>query len=94
MPLRWAVAGSAGLQVRRFDDDLAVYHEASASTHLLEQDLAAVFTVLANSPNRAFDEGELLTELGETAPDQAAARRLRDILDSLQASGLAESRAP
>jgi PqqD family protein of HPr-rel-A system len=91
---RWAVGTAALQHVRQFDDDVVVYHDPSASTHLLQDDLAAVFATLWADPGRSFSVVELLTELGEPTPDETRIRHVCDILDSLQASGLAESRAP
>jgi uncharacterized protein YfaQ (DUF2300 family) len=60
---------------------------------LLAQDVAWVFDALAAQPGTTFSTHELLTDLGELAPDEGQLQRLRDILTTLQQSGLAESRA-
>jgi PqqD family protein of HPr-rel-A system len=93
MAPRWAVSPSALAQVRCWGEETVVYHEPSAATHLLEQDVAAVFGVLSDDPAQSFSTSELLTELGALADDEVQHRHLRDILTTLQHSGLAESRA-
>jgi PqqD family protein of HPr-rel-A system len=92
--LRWRLEDSAGRHWRAWDDEVVVYHEPSAETHLLPGDAATVFLVLRDAGPDGLDEASLWRELGESEPADGQRRHLRDILGSLQASGLAECRAP
>jgi PqqD family protein of HPr-rel-A system len=94
---RWRLARAvtSGLW-REVGGEVAVYHPPSASTHLLEGASAAVFSVLANTAGESLSESAILAALDPGDSSAASAeemRRLRDILDSLQHSGLAECRA-
>ncbi len=92
--MRWCVDAAAGRHWRSWDDEVVVYHEPTASTLLLPADAAAVFLTLCEAGPAGLDEPALCDELGADAPDGAQRQHLRDILDSLQRSGLAECRAP
>lgn len=89
----WALTVAAAAHHRQWGEEAVVFNAATASTHLLEQDTALVFAALAGAQGAALDERQLLTALGEIDADAGQRQALRDILGSLQASGLAESRA-
>lgn len=91
---RWYVSQVSGRYWREWEGDVAVYQEATASTHLLEADLASVFLALCAAGTPGLDEAGLWREVDEAEPSEAQRKRMRDILDSLQTSGLAECRAP
>lgn len=92
--LRWRLDAAAGRHWRAWDDEVVVFHEPTAATHLLPADAATVFLTLRDAGQDGLDEASLWDQLGESAPADARKQHLRDILGSLQASGLAECRAP
>jgi PqqD family protein of HPr-rel-A system len=92
--LRWRIDDAAGRHWRAWGDEVVVFHEPTAATHLLPADAATVFLTLGEAGPHGLDEASLWHELGESAPGDEQKRHLRDILGSLQASGLAECRAP
>ena len=92
--LRWRLDDAAGRHWRAWDDEIVVFHEPTAATHLLPADAATIFLTLRDAGPEGLDEAALWSELGESAPADEQKRHLRDILGSLQESGLAECRAP
>jgi PqqD family protein of HPr-rel-A system len=93
--LRWRLDDAAGRHWRAWDDEVVIFHEPTAATHLLPADAATVFLTLRDAGPDGLDEVSLWHELGESsAPADERKQHLRDILGSLQASGLAECRAP
>ena len=99
----WLIPDPAATRWRRWDDEIVVYHAPQAATLLLEGDTAEVFQCLADRAGQSIEESELLQRLlgadGDAADSDSAAERaaeishVRDILDSLRRSGLAECRA-
>lgn len=91
---RWHIDPAAARHWRAWDDEVVVYLEPTASTLLLPADAASVFLTLLEAGPAGLDADGLRAELGEPGPEPERDRHLRDILDSLQNSGLAECRAP
>lgn len=91
--MHWRLDDAAARHWRAWDDGVVVYHEPSASTHLLPSDTATVFMILADAGPGGLDEPGLWRELGEPAPADERRQHLRDILGSLRDIGLAECRA-
>lgn len=92
--MRWRLAAAADLRWRAWDDEVVVYHEPTAATHLLPADAATVFLALHDAGAGGSSESDLWHELGEPEPTDERKLHLRDILDSLSNHGLAECRAP
>lgn len=94
--LNWQLAPAATLVWHAWEGEVVAYASPSASTHLLNEASSAVFLALSEAGPEGSSEPRLLDSLGEASADDDSAaelRQLRDILDSLQRSGLAESRA-
>lgn len=90
---RWFLSPAAEAHWRTWGDEVVAYHEATASTHLLEGNLATVFLALEAAGPRGTDEAGLWRDLEGVEPTADQRLQLRDILDSLHRSGLAECRA-
>lgn len=89
----WRLTPEASRHWRCWADEVVAYCGPTASTHLLTDDLAAVFMALAEAGG-GLDEAALQQALFDAPPAAEQCRHLRDILDSLRQSGLAECRAP
>ena len=94
--MNWHLVSADSLRWREWDGEVVAYVGASASTLLLDEASSAVVLTLSQAAPEGLSESALLDALGEAPADTDSAaelRQLRDILDSLQRSGLAESRA-
>jgi PqqD family protein of HPr-rel-A system len=91
--IRWRLDAVGALRWRRWDGEAVVFHEPTASTHRLGSDTTTVFELLVEAGVDGLDEPALMAAVGASADDTELQRHLRDILDSLQTSGLAECRA-
>lgn len=89
--LRWRVPEDAARHWRNWGDEVVVYLPGAATTHLLDGNSAAVFLTLLESAAAPVSEEDLRALLIDSAEGDANTRLLRDILDSLQNTGLAES---
>lgn len=95
-PPRWQIDRSGARSWRAWDDEVVVYNQRTATTHQLGPAASAVFLTLADSD--PVTEQDILSRMDarEERARPATAdemKHLRDILDSLQSLGLAESRA-
>ncbi len=90
----WAVDRASNTLIRVWGHEAVVYDSRSSSTHLLSPAALAVYDALRElgptSLTRILDH--LGDEVESNAPSAEEERALRDILDSLQQCGLAESR--
>lgn len=91
--LRWRVPEDAARHWRNWGDEVVVYQPGAATTHLLDGNSAAVFLTLLESAAAPVSEQDLRALLTDETDGDAHTRLLRDILDSLENIGLAESLA-
>ncbi len=88
---RWALAGTGGCRVRRWDDEAVVYHRASGGTHLVDEASCWLLLRLQSGPVAldALAEG-LREEIGAGSREQLV-QITQARLNSLQSLGIVVS---
>lgn len=90
----WRIDRASSTLIRVWGQEAVVYDSRSSSTHLLTPAALAVYDALRELGQA--DPARILAHLDDGAEDSAPTEEellaLRDILDSLQQVGLAESR--
>ena len=92
-PLHWYLAPEGASAWRAWDDDVVVFNDRAASTHRLDAASSAIFLMLVEQPGLTSTQiiDSLTSDGDHPTPEEIG--HLRDILNGLQACGLAESRA-
>lgn len=89
----WRALPSIAPHWRSWDRQTVVYDALGVTTHLLAEEHGEIFSLLANAPDAAMSEADLLAACGATDATDTEIAALRDILDSLRTLGLTECRA-
>lgn len=89
---RWCWAGGA-LHVVQWGDEAAVFHEASASTHLLDTDSHLIIACLRETPGSA-STAQLWQRAFGCPPQWDDCRDLAESLEALARAGLVTSETP
>ncbi len=79
-----------GLRVREFGDEIAVFHEPSVTTHLLEGATAALWRALRDL-DHAVGPTELWAACFDGEPDDNELSALSETLGRLQRAGLVQA---